>query len=133
VGGSQQSGLFLAQEMRPGLPALIVEGEFDALLAWQELHDLVNVVTLGSAAESPDTLTIRSLLGCPLILLCYDNDAAGRMRAEVWRSLTPRARVCCLPHGKDITEFVVGGGDLRGWIESALAFTETESKEAVAC
>jgi hypothetical protein len=35
---------------RPVRPALIVEGELDAALGWQELGDLVHVVTAGSAS-----------------------------------------------------------------------------------
>src|SRR5262252_3350992 len=40
--------LFGADTLVPGEPAILVEGEFDAMLLWQEAGDLVGITTLGS-------------------------------------------------------------------------------------
>jgi hypothetical protein len=120
VHGGSPRGLFLSQAIVPGLPALVVEGEFDALLGWQEFRDLVNVVTLGSASRRPDALTLRQLVVSSQILLCYDEDEAGVRGIKRWQGLSGRTRVCSLPCGKDLTEFFLLGGDLRGWIGSRL-------------
>ena len=40
--------LFAADTLVPGEPAILTEREFDALLLWQEVGDLVGVATLRS-------------------------------------------------------------------------------------
>jgi hypothetical protein len=126
VGGSRRSGLYLGEEIQPGLPTLVVEGEFDALLGSQSIRDLVNVVTLGSASESPDRLAIEQLLSTPLILVCYDNDPAGKSGAQRWASLSSRVRFTSFPCGKDLTDFWRAGGDLRAWISGVLQRITTD-------
>jgi hypothetical protein len=42
------------EAIEPGRPLVIVEGELDALLLDQELHDLAAVATLGSASNRPN-------------------------------------------------------------------------------
>jgi len=120
VKGSYCRGFFLSQAVQPGFPALVVEGEFDALLGWQEARHLVNVVTLGSAAAYPDRLALQQLLTSPVILLCYDNDQAGRTAVHHLQGLSERIRSCRFPQGKDLTEFFLKGGDIRGWVEAQL-------------
>jgi hypothetical protein len=103
-------------------PALIVEGELDAALGWQEVGDLVHVVTAGSASVRrlrPETLA--ALARCPWWLLALDHDRAGIKAVRQWRALAPhKARRVLLPSGKDLTEFVRQGGDLRGWVRAEL-------------
>lgn len=120
VSGSRRSGLFLHQDFRPGLPALIVEGEFDALIGWQEARDLVNVGTLGSASNAPDYAAVEQLLTSPLILLCYDSDQPGEIGLDRWEGISPRTRICRIPIGKDLNELFLLTGDIRPWIDSVL-------------
>jgi len=120
VAGSRRRGLFLAEAFRPGFPALLVEGELDALLGWQELRDLVNVGTLGSATSRPNSNAIRSLLGSPVILVAYDRDECGTKGAQAWRALSSRVRTIDIPFGKDLTDFFLRGGDVRDWIKTQL-------------
>jgi DNA primase len=126
VGGSRRAGLFLGSEIQAGLPTLVVEGEFDALLGSQSIRDLVNVVTLGSASESPDQLACQQLLTSPLTLVCYDNDPAGKSGSLRWTSLSGRVRFTNLPYGKDLTDFWRAGGDLRAWITGVLKEITTD-------
>jgi len=120
VKGSSRRGLYLGQEIVPGRPTLLLEGEFDALLAWQAGRDLVNVATLGSATARPDRTAILQLITSPLILVAYDADPAGKAGAEFWRGATARVHRLPIPSGNDITEFHQRGGDISRWIRAQL-------------
>jgi DNA primase len=120
VRGSLVPGVFLSQAIRPSFCTLVVEGEFDALLGWQLVSDLVNVITIGSASQTPDSQTIVKLIGSPLIFLCYDSDQAGARGAERWSGLSGRVRVVSFPSEKDLTDFSLGGGDARAWVGALL-------------
>lgn len=107
------------------VPALIVEGEPDALLGFQELGHIVHVLTVGSASVRPASLprpTLAALARCPWLLLAFDHDAAGVEAARHWRDFAPhKARRLLLPAGKDLGEYHVGGGDVVPWLRGELA------------
>jgi DNA primase len=123
VKGSKPVAVFNAdmldtQPVGGGL-ALFVEGEFDCMLAWQELGDLLPVATLGAAKYKPDLATWgRFFLGQRVTLICYDLDGPGRQGAESLAELSRYAMLAPLPEGpwKDVTDFHQAGGDLRAWI-----------------
>ena len=95
---------------------LLCEGERDALLAIQELSDLVDVATLGGAGRRCLGHWLLWLLPYRLILAAYDADAAGRQGAAHLASLTGRVQGIRVPHGEDLTGFHAEGGDLRAWL-----------------
>ena len=74
--------LFGADTLVPGEPAILTEGDFDALLLWQEVGDLVGVATLGSCNRGASASALRYLLGCPRLLVAYGFDAEGEKGAE---------------------------------------------------
>lgn len=119
AGGSAQ-GLYNAATLEGHETVLFVEGEFDALLAEQECGGLVGVATLGSAAGTLNTHWLPLLLHCKTILVAYDADEAGMKGAARLQALTKRARVIQVPWGKDITEFVLKGGNVRQWLNENL-------------
>lgn len=121
IAGSRPSGVFLHQDIRAAIPTILFEGEFDALLAWQEVRDLVNVGTLGSAGIAPDQHALIQLLGSPLILLSYDRDDPGTDAIKRWQETTERCRVARVPHGKDLTDFFMQGGDIKSWASGELS------------
>jgi hypothetical protein len=96
---------------------LLVEGEFDAILGWQRLGQRVDVATLGLG--NPADHWLRYLCGYQHILLCLDNDEAGRKAIEKWR-LIARTRAVAFPQGKDLTDAWAGGVDLDAWLTTAL-------------
>ena len=109
-----------------GPPALIVEGEFDALLAYQEGGHLAHAMTVGGSSQAPHASAIDALALCPTWLLALDHDEAGVRAALKWRDRAPqKARRVLLPSGKDIGEFVQAGGDLRGWIADEIELAES--------
>ena len=113
--------LFGAETLVPGQPALLAEGEFDALLLWQEAGDLVGVATLGGCGKRVSVRALRYLLGCPRLLVAYDTDAEGEKGAERLRQLSSRLRRVRLPVGKDVTAFWQAGGRVRDWVHFELA------------
>lgn len=119
--GSTRGYLYPEPDVLPTqgqLPALIVEGEFDALIGQQELGPWCHVVTAGSASVSRLPRESRAALArCPVLLLAFDHDAAGVEAARQWRGMFPhKARRVLLPTGKDLTDFVRQGGDVRAWL-----------------
>jgi len=101
-------------------PVLIVEGEFDALVAEQELAGLVPVATLGGAQCKPeDTLDAINLGKFTRMLIGADSDKAGQECREMWLDFSPRrAESIDLPGGKDLSDAVGAGADLKSWIMS---------------
>lgn len=91
---------------------LIVEGEFDALLALQELGHLVDVATIGLGR--PEGRWLHHLVGYQSVLICLDNDEAGQRGWAKWEWMGNARRVQ-LPAGKDITEAWQQGLDLCAW------------------
>jgi CHC2 zinc finger/Toprim-like len=85
--------IFPAPEaVRPGMPLVVVEGEFDCLLLAQELADLAAVVTLGSASARPEGSTYLAMLPAPTWHLAHDADEAGDKAASGWPARARRVR-----------------------------------------
>lgn len=120
IAGGSMGGLYQAWTVEPGRPVLVAEGEFDAMLAYDLVGDLVGVVTLGSASIVLPARWLPLLAGAPLILAAHDTDAAGQEAAARLGALSARVRRLALPGGKDITDFVMSGGDLRALVQEAL-------------
>lgn len=133
VKGNRPAAIFGADDL-PGSPlALFVEGEFDALIAWQELRDVIAVCTLGSATNRPDLLIWGPyLVPLQMILTTYDTDAAGQSGLQALMALSERVYPCPLPPAtekagdqpggrvKDINDFYLAGGQLWPWLKGHL-------------
>jgi DNA primase len=117
IAGGSAHGLYNAANIEGHEVVLFVEGEFDALLAEQESNGLVGVTTLGSASGTLNPRWLSLLLYCKTILVAYDADEAGMKGAARLQALTRRARVIQVPWGKDVTEFVLGGGSVKQWLK----------------
>jgi hypothetical protein len=113
---------------------VLAEGEFDALLLWQEAGGLVDVATLGACSKRPGLRALPYLLPYGRILLAFDADApdrrgvrAGDQAAERLAALSPRMRRLAVPSGKDATEYHQRGGRLRDWVGFALLKLDAEA------
>jgi len=119
--GAKLSGLYGAKWALGADVLFITEGEFDALLLWQEAKDLVGVCTLGGAGDRFDFAAFgRYLLAARYIFIAYDNDPAGQKGGETWKKLSGRVLTVHIPTGKDLTEYWQAGGDLAAWVMDSL-------------
>jgi DNA primase len=92
---------------------VLPEGEFDAMLLWQHVHDIADVLSLGAAGKNVDPRAELYLLSSSRQLVIYDADTAGAAGAEKLIASSPRMHRLELPAGQDITDFHLAGGDLR--------------------
>ncbi|MBZ0277637.1 MAG: toprim domain-containing protein [Anaerolineae bacterium] len=120
-GGRISHSLYLGDDIRPGLPILLTEGEFDALIARQVGEGLISAAAIGSAANR--RITPRwypKFLTAPSILIRMDADQAGQGAASQIASLSQAARCIQVPQGKDVNEFYLMGGYgvVREWIKT---------------
>jgi DNA primase len=127
VKGNRPAAIFGADDLVGVDLALFVEGEFDAMIAWQELRDVISVCTLGSATNQPDLATWGAYMApLRLVLAAYDADEAGQRGARALQALSERVRLVGPPAGdpsnvvKDITDFVLQGGELWPWLKVEL-------------
>lgn len=120
VGGSRRRGFYPSADLPLGKPAIVCEGEFDALLLNQQLQGLATAVTLGSASERPTYLDLMQLSRASRVLILYDNDGAGSKAASEWIKLIPGATRLTVPRGKDVTDAHQSGCDLNEWILSEI-------------
>jgi DNA primase len=116
------NGLYGADALAPGHPALLVEGEFDALSVAQYAGDLVTPVATGSTSGARRVRWAGKLALASAVLVAFDDDKAGEEAAAYWCNLLPRA-VRWRPYwGKDANGMAQTGGDIRGWVTSGLAY-----------
>ena len=89
----------------PGHPLLVLEGEFDAMLANRLLGDRFNVATWCSATSDPAKVHVPDEFKTVPWYLLFDADQAGRSAARAWREAYPDARILAYPPGvKDFGE-----------------------------
>ncbi len=120
VSGNRTAAIFGGDQLRGAVQALFVEGEFDALIAWQALAGEWPVCTVGSATNRLDLATWGAyLLTLEKLLAIYDPDAAGESGRRWLEGLSERVRPLRLPAGaKDVNDFVLQGGDLAAWLQA---------------
>ena len=99
-GGNIRGSLYLADQIEPGLPLIITEGEFDALTAWQAGWGIASAGAIGSASHARiDRRWYGRLLVAPRILACMDADEAGAGAATQLMAIpiTLIASATCVP------------------------------------
>jgi DNA primase len=121
IAGGSSHGLYGADYLPYHRLALFCEGEFDVLIARQEVGKWLCPVSLGSASNRLPTRWHSELSGCRNILVAYDNDAAGAKGAEQLLKISPRFRALKLPFGKDISDFYLHGGDVYEWLADIIS------------
>jgi hypothetical protein len=109
-------GLFVGSPILPGRPAIVTEGELDALLVAQETAGRAGVVTLGSASGEVDPGVLGALLPASPWLIALDADDAGDRAAAKWAECSDRCvRVRPPGPGKDWTDVHAGGRNRIGY------------------
>lgn len=123
IRGGSGHGIYVPGSLGLRDDLIIVEGEFDAMLLWQEAGDLADVLALGGSTKSANGLPGRWLLRMApyrRIWAALDVDRAGNEGARRMLEQDKRIRVVGVPRGTDHTEYYQSGGDLRamvaGWV-----------------
>ena len=115
-GGSVQLyGWHLAKKSKT---ILLLEGEFDCLVAWSNKIPAVSS-TGGAMSFRPEW---AEMLADKKVVICYDNDEAGAKGMVRILSQLPNAYVVFIPdkpNVKDITDYVANGGDIRELLKTA--------------
>ncbi len=95
---------------------VVVESELDAYAIDYAAHDLVIAVAVGSNIKNPDNVTDQLARNSEHLLICYDNDEAGKKMLIKWQKLYRHAKACPTPIAKDIGEAIQNGLTVKEWI-----------------
>lgn len=110
--------LYGADSIRPGKPAMLVEGPFDAMAVAQVASDLIGVAASGTSGARRPRWYARLALASD-VLISLDADDAGDAAARVWIDKLPNARRY-RPAYADPAQVLQDGGDLRAWVQAGL-------------
>lgn len=99
---------------------VVVESELDAYAIHFAAGDFVFVVAVGGNSKNPDNVTDRSAKQIKNLIICHDNDEAGKKMFNKWQQLYPHAKPYSTPIGKDIGEAIRAGLDIREWLRNCV-------------
>ena len=136
VKGSKPAALFNGDNLINKPYALIVEGEFNAMIAYQEtqaINDVCGIGSMGAAGNRPDLVSWGPyFIGRQVILALYDDDRAGESGAlSLYETLGDRVKFTALPAEGDINDWHLDGGDIRHWLAGELSFHKQEIRELI--
>jgi len=117
------NGLYRADALKVNRPALLFEGEIDALSVAQEIGNLAACVATGSTVHARIDQWKMRLALTSQVLLCFDGDDAGQEAVTYWykrlgehASHLPASGESC----KDANDMLKAGIDLVSWVTARL-------------
>jgi len=113
------NALYDADQLTTDRPAILVEGELDALTIKQVAGDLVTPTATGSTDGARRARWLARLALCPLVLVAFDADKAGEEARRYWLAVLPNGRYW-RPFWGDANGMQQTGGDLRQWVAAGL-------------
>lgn len=120
------NGLYHADALTPGRPAILLEGEIDALTVHQHAGDLVAAVATGSTEGARELPWLARLALAPVVLIAFDAEAQAKTREAVeraaayWLEALGHAGRRWRPLFKDPNAMAAEGIDVRAWIVAGL-------------
>ena len=99
---------------------LVLESELDAILVSQEAANLCFSLALGGSKQPLDLEKERIVRGAERVLFCPDFDEAGKESWDKWVKRFPDTKRILTPVGKDPTDALNQGINLREWIKEAI-------------
>ena len=120
IPGGQAGALYNADQIAPGRPAVIVEGELDALTICQAQHI---AVATGSTHGARRAKWIARLAAAAAVLVAYDNDDPGNQAATYWLEVLPNAKRW-RPYWNDANQMQQDGADVGAWIAAGVGITD---------
>lgn len=131
--GSKES-LYNSDSLQHGKPAVLVEGEFDAISIIQTCGDLVAAIGTGSTAKARIPLWIARLASlASFTLLGFDNDenGAGDNAASFWLDTLPDA-MRWTPFAHDVNDMLQQNISIREWVEMGINLATMPNTSTVA-
>lgn len=119
VAGGNPTSLYGADALNSRSVVVFCAHEFDALLVQQEAGVLVAVTVLSDTLFPLKSCWTEALAQSHTALVTYGGATIERSIQRLLPT-TAHCKRIRVPHGKDITDFHVNGGDVRGWIEEEL-------------
>ncbi len=113
------NGLYNVNDIQPGVPVVLVEGEIDALSVMQVAG--VAAVATGSTSGSRRYRWVLELMKASVVLIAFDSDEAGEKASEFWFEAIPESRRL-RPYWDDANAMLQEGVDLKRWVEKELHF-----------
>lgn len=132
VKGSKPAALYNGDNLIGKPYSLIVEGEFNAMIAWQatqDINDICGIGSMGAAGNRPDLVKWGPyFIGRELIFALYDHDKAGDSGAVMlYETLGDRVKFTAIPEGVgDLNDWHLKGGDLLHLLASEINFYKQE-------
>jgi DNA primase len=100
---------------------IVVESELDAYITHYAVGDFASVIASGGSAKYIDVVADQRAKNAACLLICHDNDEAGKKMLQKWQGLYPHAKGYPTPISKDIGEAIQEGGlVIREWIIDGL-------------
>jgi DNA primase len=123
IAGSSEA-LYRADDIKPGLPVVLCESEFDALAGKHGYgRDDVIFVATGSTTRARRARWITRMNEASYVLVSFDDDEpdengkrAGDIGAKHWTTVLDRG-IRWLPWQHDINDMLLQGVDLSKWVE----------------
>ncbi len=115
IPGGTSAALYRADTLTGVLPAVLVEGEIDALTLEQEAGCFAVTVATGSTYGARHVRWLARLASSPVVLVAYDTDEAGEKAAGYWLDALQNARRW-RPYWGDVNGLAQEGVDVRKWI-----------------
>lgn len=117
--GSTANTLYNAGSLGLDRPAMIQEGEIDALTVQQHAGDLVAAVATGGTSSARRAKWLARLALASLALVAYDSDEPGDKAAAYWVDALNNAKRW-RPYWKDANQMAQDGVNLRAWVAAGL-------------
>ena len=125
-----RNALYGADELAYGRPAVLVEGELDALTIRQAAGDVVAPVATGSTHGARRPPWVARLAMASTVLVAFDTDEAGEKAATWWLSVLSNAQRW-RPLWNDASAMAQDGADVRAWVLAGLGDTPDDDTAAL--
>ena len=118
------NALYNADAIRPGAPAMLCEGVFDALAVQQTAGDLVAPVAAGTTSGARRLPWIARLASASQVLIAMDADAGGEEAARYWLDVLRHNCRRWRPLFDDPAAMLQAGLDVRQWVDAGVEANE---------
>jgi hypothetical protein len=108
--------LFMADNLRPSFPAVLVDEELDALSIAQVAEDLIAPTAIGGIKTARHNPWINLLTKASIVLISFPKNDAGEEASQLWLAHLPNAKIWPLPgEYNSVNEMLVAKFDIRRW------------------